>query len=83
MLEYEGKKNFRQRKMSLSLSRAYQHPYECIRAAFQVYSWAALHGDPPQDCVSADGTYTGLMGLDEQTAGQVANTKNNVHNRTL
>ncbi|XP_021163395.2 clustered mitochondria protein homolog isoform X1 [Fundulus heteroclitus] len=60
------KKNF----TALQKRRVYQHPYELIPAPFQVYTWAAPHGDHSLDCVSAEETYTSLMGRDEQTTGQ-------------
>ncbi|KAM4726274.1 clustered mitochondria protein homolog [Anableps anableps] len=61
------KKNF----TALQKRRVYQHPYECIRAPFQVYTWVAPHGDHTLDCVSPEETYTSPMGREEQTAGQI------------
>ncbi|XP_015229383.1 PREDICTED: clustered mitochondria protein homolog [Cyprinodon variegatus] len=60
------KKNF----TALQKRRVYQHPYELIPAPFQVYTWAAPLGDHTLDCISSEETYTSVMGLDEQTAGQ-------------
>ncbi|KAK5610021.1 hypothetical protein CRENBAI_022394 [Crenichthys baileyi] len=60
------KKNFK----DLQKRRLYQHPYELIPAPFQVYTWAAPHRDHTLDFVSAEETYTSLMGRDEQTARQ-------------
>ena len=55
-------------------ARVQQHPYERFAAPFQVFTWAAPHGEHTLDCVRAEETHASHMGQDKHTAGQVADT---------
>ncbi|XP_037604137.1 clustered mitochondria protein homolog [Sebastes umbrosus] len=61
---------FRKTFSALQKKRVQQHPYERIRAPFQVFTWTARHRDHTLDCVRAEETHTSRMGQDEHTAGQ-------------
>uniref|UniRef100_A0A665TT55 Clustered mitochondria (cluA/CLU1) homolog b n=1 Tax=Echeneis naucrates TaxID=173247 RepID=A0A665TT55_ECHNA len=61
---------FRKNFSVLQKKRVQQHPYERFAAPFQVFTWAAPHGDHTLDCVRAEETNSSHMGQDKQTAGQ-------------
>ncbi|TNN66420.1 Clustered mitochondria [Liparis tanakae] len=61
---------FRKNFSALQKKRVQRHPFEQIAAPFQVFTWAARHGDHTLDCVRAEETHTSRMGQDEHTAGQ-------------
>ncbi|XP_035033613.1 clustered mitochondria protein homolog isoform X1 [Hippoglossus stenolepis] len=61
---------FRKNFSALQKRRVQLHPYERFAAPFQVFTWAAPHGEHTLDCVRAEETHASHMGQDKHTAGQ-------------